>query len=598
MKRIAGPTLFFFGAVFACGADQRGFDENRMPVFGSDAGADVGVATSCEGRFRCSRDLRSIVDACDESRVITTCPPDQGCGDGKCLPACDPAVAANATMGCEFVPLAPPRVLPQFGAGSCFAALLTNSWVTSARIEAEYDGHPLDIGQIARVVRTNGAQTTYEPFTGEMQPGDVMALFLSQSPTGTGDSFVPCPKGVTPAVPRDTDLTATSRGPTFHIKTTAPISAYTLYPFGGIVSTASNAALLLPIPSWKNEHIVTTPRDAFYWASPYPGDEGTLFRPTTDIVAAEDDTEVTVVPSVNIAGGQDVDGVAKGVAHTYRMRKGELIHFTQDQDLTGTRISSNKPVGVWGGHECMNMPTSYGTCDTSQTMLFPVPAWGREYVLAPYISRMSGEAPEDYLYRVTGAVDGTVLTYEPGRPKGAPASLSAGESVLFSSREPFVVKSQDADHPFAAFAYMTGFSYVNAVAFDGDPEFLPIVPTEQYLSKYAFFLDPRVLNSQLVVVRSRDDGKDFEPVVLECVGTLDGWSPIGTSGKHEFTRVRLTRQGKPQTFGANTCAGGRFTIESKGPIAVNVWGTGQFASYAYPGGAALRTLNRVETIVK
>ena len=100
------------------------------------------------------------------------------------------------------------------------------------------------------------------------------------------------------------------------------------------------------------------------------------------------------------------------------------------------------------------------------------------------------------------------------------------------------------------------------------------------------------------MVRSRDEGKAFEPVVLDCVGTLEGWSPIGTSGKHEFTRVRLTRQTKPQKFGANTCGGGRYTLESKGPIAVNVWGTGPFASYGYPGGAALRTLNSVDTIVK
>jgi IgGFc binding protein len=362
-----------------------------------------------------------------------------------------------------------------------------------------------------------------------------------------------------------------------------------------IVAFAFSAHLpVLPVASWKTDHIVTTPRDAFY----LPGDEGTLFRPTTDIVAAQDDTEVTVVPSVHIAGGQDVDSAAKGVTHTYRMRKGEQIRFMQDQDLTGTRISANKPVGVWAGHECMNIPTGKGTCDTSETMLFPVPAWGREYVLAPYISRKSGEVPEDYLYRVTGAVDGTVLTYEPGRPKDAPGSLSAGESVLFSSREPFVVKSQDADHPFAAFAYMTGYQYVSAVGNDGDPEFLPVVPAEQSLSRYVFFVDPKAPNSQLVVVRSRDEGKDFEPVVLECVGTLEGWSPIGTSGKHEFTRVRLTRQGKPQEFGANTCGGGRYTIESKGPIAVNVWGTGPFASYAYPGGAALRTLNSVEAIVK
>ncbi|MBN9167144.1 MAG: hypothetical protein BGO98_27890 [Myxococcales bacterium 68-20] len=586
MKRVACP-LFVVGAIFACGDRQGGFNDDRPPPLGSDAGADP--MPSCEGTVRCARDLRSVVDGCDESRVISACAPDQGCADGKCLPACDAAVGANATMGCEFVALPPPRVA--LTAGSCFAAVLTNSWEVPAQIEAEYEGKPLDIATITKIVRTDGANTTYEPFDGTIKPGEVAVVFLAEQASGI--AAVPCPVGTTAAIRKETAENGTRRGSTFRIKTTAPVSAYSMYPFGGAASAASTSTLLLPLASWKADYIVTSPWEMRYFDANDP------YFPTTQIVAAEDDTEISVIGSVHIAQGADVESAEKGVTKKYRLRRGEQIQFFQEQDLTGTRIGANKQIGVWVGHQGMAIPTTATCCgDSSQTALFPVRSWGREYVAVPYLSRSHGEVPEQYLYKITGAADGTVLTYEPSQPKDAPSSLAAGESLLFMTQEPFIVRSQDIEHPIALFSYMTGEAFPQAQGYQGDPEFVPVIPTEQYLGRYVFFADTSYPNSQLVVVRSREEGKDFEPVVLDCAGPLEGWKPVGTSGKQEYTRIWLTRFGNAQQVGSGTCGTGRREIDSRGPIAVTVWGTHQFASYGYPGGAALRTINAVESIVK
>lgn len=584
MRRVACAFLVL-GAIFACGDDRNQF--RQEPTFvGADAGADVEPPppASCEGTLRCGRDLRTVVDGCDESKVITECPADQGCADGKCVPAC--AVGMSSTMGCEFVPLQPPP--ESLSIGSCFAAVLANAWEIPARIEAEYDGKPLDVTSSIRIMRADG--TINEPFTGELLPGEVAVLFLSEQ--ASGFLSIACPDGVTPAMRQVTAQTGTRRGSTFRIKTTAPVSAYSVYPFAGSAGQGTSSTMLLPVASWKTDYVVTSPWEMRYYQTE-------RLHPTTQIVAAEDETEVTLIGSVHVLPGVDVESAEKGNAKTYRLKRGEQIQFFQEQDLTGSRIGSNKPIGVYVGHQAMAIPTGMTCCgDSSQTALFPVKTWGREYAVVPHRSRRAKEAPEDYLFRITAAVDGTVLTYEPSAPKEAPLSLAAGQSVMFTSQAPFVVKSQDRDHPVAVFSYMTGEEFAQAQGFQGDPEFVPVVPSEQYLGKYVFLVDTTHANSQLVIVRARENGKEFAPVSLDCAGVLEDWTPLGASGEYEYTRVWLTKEKKPQTVGSGTCGAGRHVVESAGAVGITVWGTAPYASYGYPGGGALRTLNAVETIIK
>ncbi|MCA9654205.1 MAG: hypothetical protein KC501_30065, partial [Myxococcales bacterium] len=50
----------------------------------------------------CTSDLQHVVDA-TTGVVLQTCPPHQGCADGRCVPACQAAAAAQGSVGCEFV---------------------------------------------------------------------------------------------------------------------------------------------------------------------------------------------------------------------------------------------------------------------------------------------------------------------------------------------------------------------------------------------------------------------------------------------------------------------------------------------------------------
>lgn len=580
--RRAGYGVLALGVMVACG-ERNGFDTETAPVFdtSSDAGAEATVAASCEGT-RCSRDFRKIVDGCDDTHVIEECSADQGCSQGKCVPAC--SAAADSTMGCEFAALPPPP--NQEVIGSCFGAVIANMWGISAHVEASYGSDPIDMTQTARIVRTSESTVTYEPFDGELQPGEIAAIFFAEN--ATKENATPCPKGIVPAIRQEAGQSGTLTSPVFQIKTTAPVSAYSFYPLGPNSGGTGTGTLLVPRGSWKTDYLATTA-----WKTTHYG--VTDYFPTLQIIAAEDETEVTLVGSVPIEGnGAEIPGAGKGTPVTYRLNRAEQLQFQQFADLSGSTVHANKPVGLWTGHAQLRVPEdSTGQADLSATALFPLSAWGNEYALVPYQSRVASGFPEEYLYRITAAVDDTAFTYEPTRPADAPSSLSKGQATMFMTREPFVVKSQDKDHPFVVHAYMTGAMFAQAAGYDGDPEFSTVIPTEQFLGRYVFWVDPGWPSSHLVVIRSRDEGQDFKPVTLDCAGELGDWVPLGTSGKYEYTRPWMKKRGTLQTYGDKTCGGGRRELTSDGPVTVTVWTTDGFASAGYPAGAGLRVVNSV-----
>jgi hypothetical protein len=230
----------------------------------------------------------------------------------------------------------------------------------------------------------------------------------------------------------------------------------------------------------------------------------------------------------------------------------------QGADLTGTPIQSSHPVGVWGQHYCMLIPSDIGACDPGHQQIPPVRALGNEYVAVRYRNREALE--ETVPWRLVGLVDGTQLTFTPPIP-GAPATLDLGQLATFDHPGPFVVASQDEDHPFYAAAHMTGDGMTSS--YIGDPETVNIIPPAQYLDKYVFFSDPTYRETNLVVVRKQGpDG--FADVTLDCLGPLGGWQPVGD---YEYTRVDLQLQGAP----VGACDNGRHVIESTVPFGLTVW---------------------------
>ncbi len=533
----------------------------------------------------CSSDLHSVLD-CD-GKVLTTCAADQGCGPSGCVPACESAKLNASSIGCEYYSVDPDVILG--AAGGCFAAYVTNTWTTPISITVDRGGQTLDVSTFARIPSGNGKAITYAPLpNGQLPPGQVAILFLARF----GSQLVNCPAGIPPAyTTSDAAVHGTGIGSAFHIATSAPVVAYDIFPYGGGVSAATSATLLLPTAAWDTNYIAV---DAFRKSVAVP-----MAQPSIDIVAAEDGTTVTINPTVAIQGGPGVAETGKGVPQTYSLSKGQVLQFTQNEELIGSAIQSNKPVGLWGAATCLSVDVDKDACDSAHQQIPPVKALGYEYVAVRYRNRFDGieESPP---WRLVGAVDGTTLAYEPGPPAGAPLALVQGQVAEFRAPGPFTVKSQDGSHPFYMSAHMTGSEEVSPTKEDrrGDPEFVNVIPPQQYLNSYVFFTDPTYPETNLVLVRNRT-ATGFKDVTLDCAGVIGGWKPADVSGRFEYTRIDLVRHDfEPQ----NGCDNGRHEIHSDAPFGLTVWGWGtaesigfssQLVSYAYPAGASLRSINEV-----
>lgn len=534
-----------------------------------------GTASGCQGTH-CSGDLHDILDC--SNNVVTHCQPPDACGPaGVCVnDACAAATAAGSTMGCEFYSVVPgPEPISR---GSCFAALVANTWGSPVTIHVDYDGQPLDVGTIARKPMGSGSSLSYVPLTnGQLGAGEIAILFLSQRVPGGSFAFASCPTGITPGLTTDPAITGTGLGKAFHITTDVPVVAYDMYPYGGAASYVASATLLVPTGAWGTNYVA---------ADGYAEDPSVGDPPFLQIVAAADDTHVTIKPSAAVVGGTGVMATGAGQPATYTLGRGQVLQLMQDAELAGSAISSDLPVSVWGGASCMNIPVGVYACDSGHQQLLPVSAMGHRYVAVRYRDRTAG-ANESPPWTLVGAVDGTTLTYDPAPPAGAPATLVSGQMVRFPAGSPFTVSSQDDAHPFYLAGHMTGHDAIGG--FIGDAETVNVVTPDQFLASYVFITDPTYANAHLIFVRRLAQDGSFKDVTVDCAGTLGGWQPVGSGGQYQYTRVDLIANGAPQ----GTCDNGVHSAISAEPFGLTVWGWDTAVSYAYPAGMSTVPINTV-----
>lgn len=549
-----------------------GGNNDEAPILPGGEGGKEG--STCASK--CSSDLHSVTDC--NGVVTQTCMGSNGCdiSTGTCTNACQAAVNNKQSIGCEYYA----TQMDQYsGPSVCFVAFVANTWNTPVKIGVDFNGQTIaNVQSFTWTPVGFGPSITYSPYNPQagLPPGQVAILFLA----GLTGANPQCPKPT--ALGANAMLQGTGIGHSFHVTTDVPVVAYEMNPYGGGNAAVTGASLLLPVSSWDTNYIANT-------ASPY-----TVNGPSINIIAAEDGTTVTMLPSVALVGG---NGLPSGAANTqvkFNLKKGEQAQFIQNADLVGSVLQSNKPIGLMAGNPCMNMPQGTSFCDHGEQMIPPVRALGNEYVGVMYRGRTSPNDPT--IWRLVGAVDGTTLTYTPQIP-GAPKTLKRGQMVEFVTNTPFVVKSQDDQHPYELFDYMSGSSWSMLADQSGygDPDFSVIVPPQQYLNSYVIMTDPSYPETNLVIIRRKDQNDMFQDVTLDCAGVLKGWTKVG---EYEFTRPDLST-GDFQPVGK--CSNGRHELTSAAPFGVGVWGwgtpkTGSFTanvSYSYPGGMNVQPINTV-----
>jgi hypothetical protein len=584
-----GPTL------------KDGSSHADVPNLLGDSGGKDGTGSA----FQCSGDLQSVVTS--SGVLVMKCPPDEGCAAGKCVAACDAAAAAKGTIGCDFM-VATPSFLPAIKP-PCFAIFIANSWGEAVTMTVTRGGTSYNPTTFGLIPQAGVAATSWAPIASTgVPPGDVGILFMEQDPAAENGTPMTCP--IPPAVSMTGGTAiysgagpATGMADAWHIVTSVPVTAYDILPYGGADSYLPSAELLIPTTAWTTN---------YYGIVPYRGNAATLEPEYASpqwgqIVASQDGTIVKIVPNVTLPAGTGVASAPSGALTTYTLSAGQYIQWQDSEEMSGTIISSNVPVGFSGGltYDCYSSVTSTGGgCDSAHQQIPPIGALGFDYVVPPYTTRMASLAPESIPYRIVGAVDGTTLTYDPPAFASTvgtafsqpPTTLSAGQVVEFETTLAFQVTSQDKNHPFYIGQIMTGCfvtggsrpGCLEAGCCLGDEEFVNIVPPAQYLDKYIFFTDVTYSTTNLVFTRTKTSA-GFQDVMLDCAGTLTGWQPVGTGGLYEITNIDLVRS----QIANGSCNNGPHTATSTGPFGLMVWGEDEAASYAYPAGGNVAPINTV-----
>lgn len=133
------------------------------------------------------------------------------------------------------------------------------------------------------------------------------------------------------------------------------------------------------------------------------------------IHATQANTQVTFTPK----GGAPIN-VTLNAGETYKYAGGS-------SNLTGSLVSANKPVAVFGGHECAQVPVGTTFCDTLIEQMIPNDKLSKQYTLAASKGAELAATNSD-LVRVIATANNTQV-----RVDGAlVATLDAGEFHEFS----------------------------------------------------------------------------------------------------------------------------------------------------------------------
>jgi|GEM_PF-531290 len=557
-----------------------------------DAGLDDDLSRCC------AADGSGVV-LCATDEVVADCAGTEVCNSGtlSCVNGCDAAREQGDSVGCDYASamLSSIPFEPEHGGEdktNCLAAVISNAWHAPAHLELTYDGAPLDLdGHFVRIIPDDNNPQGLPAGDFDLEriadgdgigPGETAALLLGGTSCHLLDPFAEVEAAVPGAASYETGVS-----PAFRIVSDVPVVAHQVFPFLNTGSAMAGASLLFPTSTWGDNYVTMRPAG--------PVSNGPDERPhmaTLSIVAREV-TEVTILPTVDLDGGDGLPPASAGTPVSFELEAGEHAQFVTLADYTGTIIESDAPVGVWIGHECAFVPDDVLACDHLEEMLPPVRTLGHQY--ASVAARRHEN--EQMLWRVLGVVDGTELSWD--TDVGGPETLDRGEAVYVqTSSRAISVRSQDAEHPFFLFNYMTGQASIPEFDLDdigGDPELVLVLPPQQYLDEYVFFADPSYVNEYVFVRGGGLGGGDGESPIgvlpevrLDCgrgdgPQVVEGWTSFAPN--FELARVRAT--------GAFEGCYGRLRAEGDGPFGLNVWGVHDHNSVGYPAGAGLQRLNDV-----
>ena len=94
-------------------------------------------------------------------------------------------------------------------------------------------------------------------------------------------------------------------------------------------------------------------------------------------------------PSYILIVGCEDNTVLQIGSDVIKLSKMESYLWESINDITGTRIVSNRPIAVFPGHPCTDIPSGVGGCDHLTEQVPPTAIWGKNFLSASISGRLS-----------------------------------------------------------------------------------------------------------------------------------------------------------------------------------------------------------------
>ena len=109
------------------------------------------------------------------------------------------------------------------------------------------------------------------------------------------------------------------------------------------------------------------------------------------IVATEDNTTLkfVVTQSGNVSMDNTVTHLIPGTQYSYLVNRMQTIFIGSPDDLSGTKITTDKPISVFSGHKCANIPITVKFCNYLIEQIPPTAVWGKIFYTAPLFNKAS-----------------------------------------------------------------------------------------------------------------------------------------------------------------------------------------------------------------
>lgn len=216
-----------------------------------------------------------------------------------------------------------------------------------------------------------------------------------------------------------------------------------------------------------------------YYGISVPPASGVSRMSSVLIVGTENNInfKLRVTQSVNISIGTTVaTTLIPGRLYSFVISKLQTVYIGSRQDISGTKIVADRPVSVFSGDECGNVPSTQGYCSHLVEQIPPTALWGKVYYTAPLSNRTS------YTIKVLAAYHSTVVNIYCNNSMES-YTINEGEFINKTSQmmEYCAIHSNKV-----VLVVQLSHGGFNDYAYYGDPMMTLVPAVNQYLNKVDF----------------------------------------------------------------------------------------------------------------